>query len=245
MVVWRSVGAAALMVAAAGATAPASAQFFMRSHDFSGPPIKEGEAGAAVNLPGATPAEYRAGLVWTLRSALNVAALQCQFEPTLNSVRLYNAVLRDHDGEFDGAQNTLMKYYARSGGKGAAKAGKTSKAGQMGFDQFGTRSYSAFSTVSAQFGFCQTAASIGREAVFTPRGKFGDLAERRMRELRNSLVPFGEEQFPYYLLTTATAPVPSLDVRCWNKKGEWQDRKCGAQNWPPASAPATPGLAAR
>lgn len=221
------------------AVAPASAQFFMRPHNFSGAAVKGDEPGMVVAMPGATPAEYRAGLSWSLRSALNVAALQCQFEPTLNSVRIYNAVLRDHDGEFDAAQATLMKYYARAGGKGAAKAGKNSKAGQMGFDQFGTRTYSAFATVSAQFGFCQTAASIGREAVFAPRGGFADLAERRMRELRNSLVPFGEEQFPYYLMTTVSAPVPSLDPKCWNKKGEWQARKCGAQGG------AATGLAAR
>jgi hypothetical protein len=242
MTVWRSVGAIGLVAMMAGAS-PASAQFFMRSHDFTGAPVKGDEPGMMVAMPGATAAEYRAGLIWTLRSALNVAALQCQFEPTLNSVQTYNAVLRDHDGEFDAAQATLMKYYSRAGGTGAAKAGKNSKAGQNGFDQFGTRTYSAFATVSAQFGFCQTAASIGREAVFTPRSGFAALAERRMRELRNSLVPFGEEQFPYYVQTTATAPVPSLDKRCWSKKGEWQGNKCGAAAWPPAAT--APGLAAR
>ena len=241
MTVWRCVGAIGLAATVAAAS-PAAAQFYMRPHDFSGAPVKGDEPGMVVPMPGATPVEYRAGLIWTLRSALNVAALQCQFEPTLNSVTTYNAVLRDHDGEFDAAQTTLMKYYARAGGSGAAKAGKNSKAGQMGFDQFGTRTYSAFATVSAQFGFCQTAAAIGREAVFTSRSGFAALAERRMRELRNSLVPFGEEHFPYYTQTTA-APVPTLESRCWNKKGEWQARKCGASTWPPAAA--APGLAAR
>jgi len=24
-----------------------------------------------------------------------------------------------------------------------------------------------------------------------------------------------------------------LDPICWNKKGEWVVKKCGAQNWPP------------
>ena len=232
MTMWRSVGAVltAAMVGVGAASSPAAAQFFMRSHDFAGAPVKGDEPGMVVPLPGATPVEYRAGLAWTLRSALNVAALQCQFEPTLNSVRTYNEVLKDHDGEFDTAQSTLMKYYARTPGAGRARAGKGSQAGQAGFDQFGTRTYSAFATVSAQFGFCQTAASIGREAVFTPRGKFAELAERRMRELRNSLVPFGEEQFPYYVGDNAVIAVPRLDPRCWNKKGEWQTKKCGAQD---------------
>ena len=243
MAVWRgvvAVGGAIGLAAMMAAASPAAAHFYIRSHDFSGAPGWGDEPGMVVAMPGATAAEYRAGLIWTLRSALNVAALQCQFEPVLNSVKTYNAVLRDHDVEFDAAQATLMKYYARAGGAGSAKAGKNSKAGQMGFDQFGTRTYSAFATVSAQFGFCQTAGSIGRDAVFTPRSGFAALAERRMRELRNSLVPFGEEQFPYYTQAT-TAPVPSLDPRCWNRKGEWQAKKCGASTWPAAA----PGLAAR
>jgi hypothetical protein len=233
---WRYQGAAALFWSVAmigGAAAPASAQFYLQPHDFSGKPVKGDEPGMVVPLPGATADEYKAALAWTMRSALNVAALQCQFEPMLNSVQSYNAILRDHDAEFDKDQATLQKYYARMPGAGAAKAGKGSKAGQAGFDRFGTQTYSAFSTTAAQFGFCQTAASIAREAVFTPRGQFGDLAERRMRELRNSLVPFGEEQYPYYYARSAPAPVvPRLDAQCWNKKGEWQAKKCGAQNWP-------------
>ncbi len=234
---WRTTGAAALFLATALAAAPASAQFYFQPHDFSGTPVKGDEPGMVVAMPGATADEYRAALAWSLRSALNVAALQCQFEPTLNSVQAYNAILKDHDAEFDKDQAILQKYYARIPGAGAAKAGKGSKAGQAGFDQFGTRTYSAFSTTAAQYGFCQTAGSIAREAVFTPRGTFGDLAERRMRELRNSLVPFGEERFSYYLARTTTiAPLPRLDPICWNKKGEWQDKKCGAQNWPSAGA---------
>lgn len=244
---WRNTGAAALfLVMASTAAVPASAQFFLQSHDFSGTAVKGDEPGMVVAMPGATPDEYKAALAWTMRSALNVAALQCQFEPTLNSVQAYNAILKDHDAEFDKYQTTLQKYYARTPGAGAAKAGKGSKAGQAGFDRFGTLTYSAFSTTAAQYGFCQTAASIAREAVFTPRGGFGDLAERRMKELRNSLVPYGEQQFPYYYARTVTqGTLPRLDAQCWNKKGEWQAKKCGDQNWPGPGAPAGTGIATR
>lgn len=242
MGMWRIIGAAALLSTAGVAAAPAWAQFYFQPHDFRGQPVKGDEPGMVVAMPGATADEYKAGLAWSLRSALNVAALQCQFEPTLNTVQAYNAILKDHDAEFDRYQATLQKYYARTGGAGSAKAGKGSKAGQAGFDRFGTRTYSAFSTTAAQYGFCQTAGSIAREAVFTPRGQFGDLAERRMRELRNSLVPFGEERFPYYINgSAAPSPLPRLDQVCWNKKGEWQAKKCGALTWPPAGA----GMAAR
>jgi hypothetical protein len=48
-------------------------------------------------LPDATAPELRAALVWNLRAALNVAALQCQFEPTLMTLGNYNAFLKDHE----------------------------------------------------------------------------------------------------------------------------------------------------
>ena len=222
MSVVRLAGAVALAVCGLAAS-PASAQFFMQSHDFAGTPAKGDEPGMMQPMPGATDAEERAGLTWTLRAALNVAALQCQFEPTLTSVDNYNAVIKDHNVELKNAFDTLTKYYTRTA---KSKAG-----GQKALDQFGTRTYSGFATVAAQFGFCQTAASIARDAVVAPRGTLGDVAERRMRELRNSLVPYGEQRFAFYLSReTAATPLPSLDPRCWSKKGDWNARKCGAQN---------------
>ncbi|WP_374945058.1 hypothetical protein [Sphingomonas sp.] len=213
---------------------PATAQFYLQPKEMAGTPVKGDEPGIALPLPGATDAERRAGLVWTMRAALNVAALQCQFEPTLLTVGHYNGILLDHGPELKGAFDTLTKYFIRTA--------KTKAAGQSALDQYGTRTYSAFATVAAQRNFCETAHMIGRDAVFTPRGHFGELAETRMRELRNSLVPYGEQMFPRYMrLSTVATPVPRLEAICWNKKGEWVTKKCGAQNWPPVGV----GMAAR
>ncbi len=205
---------------------PASAQFFLQTHDFSAPPVTGSEDGLGQAMPDATAAEQRAALVWHMRAALNVAALQCQFEPTLLTVSNYNAILADHGTELQAAFDTLGKYFNR------VNKAKGPKAGQNALDQFGTRTYSSFATVAAQFGFCRTASSIGRDALFTPRGKFGDLTLERSRELRNSLIPWGEQHFPRYI-GRDTVAMPRLDVICWNKKAEWVDKKCGAQNWPP------------
>lgn len=213
---------------------PAAAQFYLQPKDFTGSPVKGDEPGIAIPLPGATPAERRAGLVWTMRAALNVAALQCQFEPTLQTVRSYNGLLLDHGPELKGAFDTLSKYYARTA--------KNAKLAQTQLDQYGTRTYSSFATVAAQRNFCETAHAISRDAVFTPRGRFGELAEARMRELRNSLIPYGEQRFPGYIAMTSTpTPLPRLEAICWDKKGRWQQKKCGDQNWPPAGI----GLASR
>ena len=179
-----------------------------------------------MTLPTATTAEQRAALVWNMRAALNVAALQCQFEPTLHTVTNYNALLTDHKGELKTAFDTISKYFVR--------VNKSAKAGQTALDQFSTRIYSNYATVAAQYGFCQTAASIGRDAIFAPRGGFVDLAVARTRELRNSLIPYGEQGLPRYL-GRDYATYPMLDDKCWNKKGEWQDRKCGEMVWRPVA----------
>ena len=216
------------LAAATLSASPASAQFFLQSRDMtSNIAVKGDEPGSGIVMPGATPAELRAVLIWNMRAALNVAALQCQFAPTLLTVDNYNAILRDHGEEIQKAFDAINKYYLRTN--------KTKAAGQAALDQFGTRTYSSFTTVAAQYGFCQTAHSIGRDAIFTPRGQFGDLASARTRELRNSLVPWGEQRFPRYIGRDTTPVVlPRLDPICWNKKNEWVTKKCGVQNWPPA-----------
>lgn len=212
-------GAAVGLVAAA----PASAQFFLRSHDFRGETVKGHEDGLGQVLPGATEAELRAAMAWNVRAGLNVAALQCQFEPTLLTVSNYNAILTDHKAELKDSFDTLTKYFVR--------VNKNPKLGQTALDQFGTKTYSGFATVAAQYNFCQTANDIGREAIFAPRGTFGDIAQRRMRELRNSLVPWGEQKFPRVHYSNIN--LPRLDAVCWSKRGDWQAKKCGAMNFQP------------
>ncbi|WP_230481879.1 hypothetical protein [Sphingomonas sp. Leaf21] len=210
-----------------GAAAPASAQFFLQPYNFQGKPVQGDEPGIGQPLPGASAAEMRAGLLWNMRAALNVAALQCQFEPMLSTVANYNAILKDHDAELKGAFDTLGAYFKRKA--------KTVREGQMALDQYGTRTYSSFAAVAAQLNFCQTAGSIAHAAVFTPRGHLGELAVERMQELRNSLTPYGEQRFPRYIgREYVAATMPRLDALCWNKKAEWVVKKCGAQNWPPA-----------
>ena len=194
---------------------PASAQFFFKPKDLRGTPVTGAEPDIGQPLPGATGEEQRAAVAWNMRAALNVAALQCQFEPTLNTVANYNAILTDHQAELKTTYTMLTKYFVR--------VNKTTKAGQTALDQFGTRTYSSFATVAAQYNFCKVAGEIGREALFVPRGGFAQLSLDRMRELRNSLTPWGEQQFygslPY-------AALPRFDEACW-KKGSFVEAKCG------------------
>lgn len=209
-------GFVALMWAGAAAT-PASAQFYFKQIDLTGTPITGQEPDYA--LPGATPKENEAALVWSLRSALNVAALQCDLAQSLLNVSNYNAILTDHKVELKGSFDTLDRYFQR--------IKKSKPAGQTALDQYGTRTYSSFSTVGGQYTFCTTAHSIGRDAIFAPRGQLLAVAQNRMRELRNSLAPSGDQLFTVFQFrTNRFGWLPSTDKRCWNKS-QWNG-KCGS-----------------
>lgn len=200
-------------------SAEASAYLFWRPPNFTGAPVKGDEPGLGLEMPKATEKEYQAHLLWNMRAGLNVAALQCQFSPALMTVRNYNDVLRQHGAELNSAYSTLSAYFKRT-------AGKT---WQTTLDQYTTRTYNGFSTLYAQIGFCETAGSIGRDALDRRKGDLYLTAQTRMREFRNSLVPAGDG---LYTSTARPAGVavqlnlPSLDEKCWDKKNQLRKR-CG------------------
>ncbi|MDB5701809.1 MAG: hypothetical protein JWL66_2008 [Sphingomonadales bacterium] len=202
----RSVLLTAMTIAVAH---PATAQIFWQSPDFRGTPIVPGEEGIGIPMPGATPAEESAAIAWQLRSGLNVMALQCQFDKTLLAQDSYNGILVNHREELAKIYATLNGYFVR--------LGKNKKAAQDLLDRYGTKNYTSFSTVRAQYGFCQAASNIARATLFAPRGSFQTVAVERLRELRNSLVPQGEQLFRF----GAKLPItyPSFDKKCWSKRG--------------------------
>jgi hypothetical protein len=203
----RAIAGLALAVAPMMAQ-PAAAQFFWSPPDLSAPPLTDAAAATAMGLPGANAAEIKAGLVWNLRAALNIAALQCQFEPTLLAISNYNAMIAHHDAEFDSAQTVLLGYFQRTVGKG--------RPGQAASDQYGTRIYSGYSTVQAQKGFCQAATVVGRQAIFADRGTLHEVARNGLASIKKSLVVAGEQYYgsPGYEYNVA---LPSFSPKCWKK----------------------------
>lgn len=177
--------------------------------DFSGPPLNGYESGMGVPLPNATMIEQNAALVWNLRAGLNVAALQCAFDPTMRTMQNYNTLLKDHNAELTASFNTLTAYFKR--------VNKTPALGQKALDSFGTKTYSGFSTVRAQVGFCYAAARIGRIGVFTPKGRFITLAQEHLRELRNSLIAQGEQQFRIRMPDRLAMTPNFTQESCWKK----------------------------
>jgi hypothetical protein len=216
----RRVGVA-LMCAAMGLSAPASAQLFWESPDYHGAPVTGAEPGILIPLPGATPTELNAEVVWTLRAGLNFAALQCQFAPSLMTVNNYNAILVHHSKELATDYKALQSYFKRTAAKGTSQT-----AINAAFDSFNTRTYSSFSSVFAQLGFCQTASHIGQQALMSPKGMLQAVAHNRLRELRNSLVPTNDRIYTTPPPIQMTDPeVPAFPPECFDRKGELK-KKC-------------------
>lgn len=201
-----------LMAIAATAIAlsavPAQAQFYFSEPDLTAPPVTGAEPQLSLGLPDATATELRAALVWHLRAALNVAALQCDFAPSLLTVSNYNASLAHHDDELAANLKTLTGYFHRKVGRG--------RPGDRAFDVYNTKAYSLYSTVHAQRDFCNLMGKIGREAIFARRGSFHTIAENRIGQVRKALVPTGEQYFtnPGY---NFTASLPDFGKKCWKK----------------------------
>ncbi len=207
---------AALLAAAAftGLSLPgaASAQLFLTQPDLKPGPIEANDPLVGIPIPGATPAEYRANLLWNFRAGLNVAALQCQFSPFLRVAQNYNAILTHHSEELASAYTTLNAYFKRLNGP---------VKGPKAFDDYSTQTYNNFSTLQAQLVFCQTASNIAKSALATPKGQLVDVALHRMRELRNSLVPVVDpSSAPNNPYSITLQPIPSMADQCWDKNNQ-------------------------
>lgn len=150
--------------------------------------------------------ESRADKIWVLRAGLNVAALQCQFSPFLQTVPTYNALLRQHSDEMADSFKQMTGYFVKKNGP---------RVGQRAFDTYATRTNQSWATFDAQYSFCNTAAMVGRKALSVPKGKFGDFAEAELDGMRQSLAS------PAYPVALAPrlewAAVPTLNDPCKGK----------------------------
>jgi hypothetical protein len=130
-----------------------------------------------VVLRATTPAEAQAHAIWSVRAALNVAALQCNYSRWLGTVKNYNDMLRSHGDELARAQETMLGHFRRH----------DKARGTASFDQYNTRSYNSFSTLDAQYNFCDVAGRVGKDVRALPRGAFGAYAPGALTALRAAL----------------------------------------------------------
>ena len=167
------------------------------------PPVPAAPGGfmvpKAVVLKSPTPAEVQANAVWNVRAALNVAALQCQFSPFLATVKNYNDMLKHHGEELVQAQATMLAHFRRTDGARAANS----------FDQYTTRTYNSYSTLDAQYNFCEAAGLVGRAVLAVPKGQLGATALQRNSQVRESLI---ERPLAPALAVVAMEPLVLLPI---------------------------------
>ena len=208
----RATAAAAALLALA--PAPAAAQLFFYAPELRTGPIEASDPIVGEPLPGATPAEQRANLLWNLRAAMNVAALQCQ-STYMRGAPNYNGFIAHHAVELAAAYQALGKYFLRTNGpKGTSM-----------FDQYSTRTYNSFSTTSVR-SFCQVATNTLKSGLRVPKGDLVPFAIAHMREVRNSLAPAFDKPLTYNPYLVQLPPLPNLTDACWNGNNELTVR-CG------------------
>jgi hypothetical protein len=206
--------AAALIGVALSAVTPADAYLYWSKPAVPGPPATGDDPTVVLPLKGATAKELQANLIWTMRAGLNVAALQCQFAPSLRTVANYNNMLRQHGVELASTYTTLGGYFKRTLPKTWANA----------LDQHTTRTYNSFSTLNAQLSFCEVAGDIGRETLEKRSGQLAAIAASRLREFRNSLKPVGDASFGMRDIRVAVAsPTDLVDPFCYDTKNRLID----------------------
>jgi hypothetical protein len=119
-----------------------------------------GAAPAALAMP-------EAESVWRLRAALNVAALQCQFDPSLRAVDNYNDFLKTHKKPLDEARRAMER-----------------RMGVNAFDRYNTRTYNSFTAINEQVAFCKTSSDVaGRANALTSDTEFRKFAKTGLDEI--------------------------------------------------------------
>ncbi len=120
-----------------------------------------------------TAPEKQAESLWKMRAALNVGALQCQFDPLLKTVANFNEIAKLHRSELDKSRATMENRYRRLYGKGGLGA----------FDRYNTKIWNGFSSVTAQVPFCNKVSEVGAAALATPSGDLALLANVKLPEI--------------------------------------------------------------
>jgi hypothetical protein len=121
-----------------------------------------------------TATETKAEALWKMRAALNVAALQCQYDPALKVVDNYNQFVKRHSRELDSARTIMEGNYRRRFGK--------SWAGQ--FDRYNTRTYNSFSATGVQVAYCNKMGEVGAKSLAMEPGTLTPYAETTVPEIR-------------------------------------------------------------
>lgn len=146
-----------------------------------------------------------AAAAWHLRSALNVAALQCNVsDPTV--VANYNALIKTQAKSLAAAHKAISAEYKAGGGDWEDR-----------FDDTMTRLYNFFAQPPVQAEFCARAVPMIASAAALPAGAFESFATGALPQLDQPFIDF-YRRYDLYRVELAAwksgqqSPVPQLAV---------------------------------
>lgn len=114
--------------------------------------------------------EATAQRVLELQTMLNVAGLQCRYDPTLKVLDNYNQFIRNVRPQFLSQLKVLETRFKRTGGR----------SWQNALDKHRTKLFNSYSTVNDQVPFCLKSAEILLQASVLPAGELSKFADRTM-----------------------------------------------------------------
>ena len=135
--------------------------------------------------------------LWNLRSALNVAALNCQSFEHEGLVDNYGAILTTHQAELAATNRTLAgEYRERYGAEYLDRQ-----------DAFMTRVYNYFALPPVQKQFCDVALQVSNELLIVPPGELADAASPALDRLEAVFTGFYDDYDRY-----------RIDLAAWDRQ---------------------------
>ncbi|MFN3820191.1 hypothetical protein [Blastomonas sp.] len=111
--------------------------------------------------------------LWYFRSALNVAALNCQSPQHFRIADDYNQFIKTHKRELDRVNKVVEESYRKRYGTGFARIRDTEN----------TQVYNFFAFPPVKYDFCDAALVLGQEAAALPSSELVSFAMRALPQL--------------------------------------------------------------
>jgi len=107
---------------------------------------------------------------WNLRSALNVAALNCLDMEHADILPAYKSLLERHEKKLDKVNDTLLKEYRENFGS----------EGQQAFDRYMTQVYNYFALPPVMDDFCDASQKVARDSLLVESSDLEGFALRNL-----------------------------------------------------------------
>lgn len=130
----------------------------------------------------------RAQTLWNLRSALNVAALNCRGSDDAAIKASYSTLLKKYKAPLASANKTISNEFASQYG---------TKGGAGALDTYMTKVYNFFAFPTVRDQFCANAAVVGRDLVLQTPATIENFAQTALPKMEKPFLDFYDDYDQY------------------------------------------------